>query len=52
MKLRWYFSQGTHLIHSIRLKAQFLGCFEPFRYCMKVDVKLAELTPLTHKFAK
>jgi hypothetical protein len=24
----------------------------PFRYCMKVDAKLDELAPLTHKFAK
>jgi hypothetical protein len=29
-----------------------LGCFGPFRYCTKVDAKLAELVPLTHKFAK
>jgi hypothetical protein len=29
-----------------------LGRFGPFRYCMKVDAKLAELEPLTHKFAK
>jgi hypothetical protein len=28
------------------------GCFEPFRYCPKVDAKLAKLVPLTHKFAK
>jgi hypothetical protein len=30
----------------------FWGRFEPFRYCTKVDAKLAELVPLTHKFAK
>jgi hypothetical protein len=29
-----------------------LGRFKPFRYCTKVDEKLAELVPLTHKFAK
>jgi hypothetical protein len=29
-----------------------LGHFGPFRYCTKVDAKLAELVPLTHKFAK
>jgi hypothetical protein len=29
-----------------------LGSFEPFRYCTKVDAKLAEMVPLTHKFAK
>jgi hypothetical protein len=28
------------------------GCFGPFRYCLKVDAKLAELAPLTQKFAK
>jgi hypothetical protein len=26
--------------------------FEPFRYCTKVDAKLAEQLPLTRKFAK
>jgi hypothetical protein len=26
--------------------------FRPFRYCPKVDAKLAELVPLSHKFAK
>jgi hypothetical protein len=50
--LRWNFSQGTHLILSIGPKTQNLGRFAPFRYCMKVDEKLAELAPLTHKFAK
>jgi hypothetical protein len=29
-----------------------LGRFGPFGYCKKVDPKLAELVPLTHKFAK
>jgi hypothetical protein len=29
-----------------------LGRFGPFRYSTKVDVKLAELVPLSHKFAK
>jgi hypothetical protein len=31
-------------------KSQVLGCFGPFRYCTKVDAKLAELAPLTQKF--
>jgi hypothetical protein len=26
--------------------------FGPFRYCTKVDAKLAKLVPLTYKFAK
>jgi hypothetical protein len=29
-----------------------LGRSEPFGYYTKVDAKLAELVPLTHKFAK
>jgi hypothetical protein len=29
-----------------------LGRFLPFRYCTKIDAKLAELVPLSHKFAK
>jgi hypothetical protein len=29
-----------------------MGHFGPFRYCTKVNAKLAELVPLTHKFAK
>jgi hypothetical protein len=29
-----------------------LGRFRPFYYCTKVDAKLAELVPLTHKFVK
>jgi hypothetical protein len=29
-----------------------LVCFGPFRYCTKVDAKLAELEPFSHKFAK
>jgi hypothetical protein len=29
-----------------------LGLFGPFPSCTKVDAKLAELVPLTHKFAK
>jgi hypothetical protein len=28
------------------------GAFIPFRYSTKVDAKLAELVPLSHKFAK
>jgi hypothetical protein len=38
--------------HSIETKTHVLGRFEPFRYCTKVDAKLAELAPLSHKFAK
>jgi hypothetical protein len=41
-----------HPIHSIGPKTYVLGCFGPLRYCSKVDAKLAELVPLTHKFAK
>jgi hypothetical protein len=33
-------------------KLMFWGRFEPFRYCMKVGVKPAELVLLTHKFTK
>jgi hypothetical protein len=33
-------------------KLNVLGRFGPFCYCTKVDAKLAELVPLTHKFAK
>jgi hypothetical protein len=33
-------------------KLMFWGRFGPFRYCTKVDAKLAELVPLSHKFAK
>jgi hypothetical protein len=40
------------VIHSIGPKTHVLGCFGPFRYSTKVDEKLAELAPLTHKFAK
>jgi hypothetical protein len=29
-----------------------LGHFGPFRYCTKVDAKLAELVPLSHKLNK
>jgi hypothetical protein len=50
--LRQDFSQRTHPIHSIGPKTQVLGRFGPFHYCPKVDAKLAELVPLTHKFAK
>jgi hypothetical protein len=46
------FSQRTYPIHSISAKTHVLGHFEPFRYCTKVDAKLAELVPLTHKFTK
>jgi hypothetical protein len=33
-------------------KLNVVGRFGPFRYCTKVGAKLAELVPLTHKFAK
>jgi hypothetical protein len=46
------FSQRTHPIHSISAKTHVLGHFGPFRYRTKVDAKLAELVPLTQKFAK
>jgi hypothetical protein len=46
------FSPRTHPIHSIGPKTHVLGRFGPFRYCTKVDAKLAELVPLTHKLAK
>jgi hypothetical protein len=52
MTLRWLFSQRTHPIHSIGSKTHVLGRLGPFRYCTKVDAKLAELAPLTPKFAK
>jgi hypothetical protein len=47
-----HFQQRAHPIHSIGPKTKVLGCFGPFRYCTKVDAKLAELAPLTHKFVK
>jgi hypothetical protein len=46
------FSQRTHPIHTIRPKTHVLGHFVPFRYCTKVDAKLAELVPLSHRFIK
>jgi hypothetical protein len=52
MKLFLNFSQRTHVIQSVRPKTHILECFGPFRYCTKVDAKLAELVPLTHKFAQ
>jgi hypothetical protein len=52
MKLRWLFSQRTHPIHPIGPKTHILGRVRPFRYGTKVDAKLAELAPLTPKFAK
>jgi hypothetical protein len=52
MNLPWKFSQQTHRIHSIGPKTHVLGHFGLFRYCTKVDAKLAELVPLTHKFAR
>jgi hypothetical protein len=41
-----------HLIHSIEPKTHILRHFGPFCYCTKVDAKLAELVPLTYKFAE
>jgi hypothetical protein len=41
-----------HPIHSIGQKTHDLARFGPFRYCTKVDAKLAEQGPLTHKFAE
>jgi hypothetical protein len=35
-----------------RTQNSCIGRFGPFRYGSKVDAKLAELVPLTHKFAK
>jgi hypothetical protein len=52
MKLLLNFSERTHVIHSIRPKTHILEHFGPFRYCTKVDAKLAELMTLSHKFAK
>jgi hypothetical protein len=46
------FWQRTHPINSIGPKTHVLGRFRQFRYCTKVDAKLAKLVPLTHKFAK
>jgi hypothetical protein len=46
------FSKRMHPIHSIRPKTYVLGRFGTFGYCTKVDAKLAELVPLTQKFAK
>jgi hypothetical protein len=50
--MRQNFSQQAHQIHSIGPKTHVLGRFGPFRYCPKVDAKLAELAPLTQKLAK
>jgi hypothetical protein len=52
MKLRWLFSQRTHPFHSTGPKTHVLGHLGLFRYCTKVDAKLAELVPLTDKFGK
>jgi hypothetical protein len=51
-KSRLNFSQRTHPIHSIGPKTHVLVYFGPFRYCTKVDAKLADVGPLTRKFAK
>jgi hypothetical protein len=52
MMLQWLFSQRTQLINSIGPKTHVLMHFGLFLYCTKVDAKLAELVPLTHKYAK
>jgi hypothetical protein len=39
-------------MHSIGPKTHVLGRFGPFRYCTKLDAKLAKLALLTLKFAK
>jgi hypothetical protein len=52
MMLQWLYSQQTLLINSIGTKTHILVHFGPFLYCTKVDAKLAELVPLTHKFAQ
>jgi hypothetical protein len=41
-----------HPNHSIGPKTHVLGHFRPFRYWMKVDAKLAEQVPSTHKITK
>jgi hypothetical protein len=41
-----------HPIHTIGPKTDVLGCFGSFPYCTKVDAKLVELVPLSHKFGK
>jgi hypothetical protein len=51
-KSRRNFSQRTYPIHSIGPKTHIFGHFGPFCYCTKVDAKLAELVPLSRKFAK
>jgi hypothetical protein len=51
-KLPHNFSQGTHPIQFIGPETHVLVHFKPFRYCMKVGAKLAELVPLMHKFPK
>jgi hypothetical protein len=52
MKLRRHFLQRAHLIQSIRPRTHVLGRFGTFRYCTKVNTKLAELAPLTPKISK
>jgi hypothetical protein len=47
-----FFSQRTHVIHSIGPKTHVLARFGPFHYSTKVFAKQTELVPLTHKFTK
>jgi hypothetical protein len=49
---RQNFLQRTYPIHSIGPKTHVFEHFGPFCYCTKVDAKLAELVPLSRKFAK
>jgi hypothetical protein len=51
MLLNRNFWQRTHLIHSIGPKTHVLVRFARSD-AMNVDAQLAELAPLTHKFAK
>jgi hypothetical protein len=51
-KLRGKITQRRHLIHSVGPKTHILGRSRPIRYYMNVGAKLAELAPLTHKFAE
>jgi hypothetical protein len=47
--LEFFATNAPDLLHWTQ--NSFLGRFGPFHYCTKVDAKLAELAPLTPKFA-
>jgi hypothetical protein len=49
---RQNFSQRTHPIHPIGPETHDLWRFGPFRYCMNLDAKWAELLQLMHKFVQ